>query len=175
MPAQRYPFRFPCPLIEGFSIDVDAGLIRSKEGGMPHQRRVVETMPHSFKCRFVLSIRDWAYWQEWMQNDGRQWFLIELPSMYAGLNNDVTWPHLVRIMSPITIDARTHEYITASVTFELAPSMFKDVGDAVIPTGIRIVAHSPAAPATPDWVIAKTPVAPSSGYVLAGTPAIPAA
>jgi len=47
--------------------------------------------------------------------------------MYAGLQQDVTCPHLVRIMSPITIDARTNEYITASVTFELAPSMFKYV------------------------------------------------
>jgi hypothetical protein len=175
MAAPIYPSQFPCPLIDGFTIDVDSGLIRSKEGGLPAQRRVAPTMPHSFKCRFFLSIKFWGDWQEWMQNDGHQWFIIDLPSVYAGIAKEVTVPHLVRLMSPITIDARTYEHVIASATLELAPSMFKQMATAFVPTGNWIVAHSPGSPSAPNWFVAQTPAAPSIGSVWAGTPALPAA
>lgn len=175
MVAPVYPRQFPCPLIDGYAIDVDAGVLRSSEGGFPAQRRVFKTMPHSFKCRFYLSIKFWGYWQEWMQTDGRQWFSIDLPSMYSGLVGEISIPHLVRLMSTITIEAKTNDYVVASATFELAPSMFKQLANVAIPTGNWIVAHDPGSPSTPDWVIAGTVVVPSVGMVWAGTPASPAA
>ena len=130
MPA--YPSTFPCPMIEGYQIDVDMGVIRSKDRGLPAQRRTFSTMPHSIKCKFSLSIKEWGYWQEWITKDGRGWFTIDLPSMYSFLNGPRTTahlarttPHLVRLMSTIVIDTKTATHITASITLEVAPSMFK--------------------------------------------------
>jgi hypothetical protein len=112
-------------MIEGYSIDVDAGLLRSKDRGVPAQRRVFSSMPQTVKCKFTLTIREWGYWQEWFRRDGLSWFWIDLPSMYAGLNARRTFPHLVRLMSPITIDAKSSTHFVASVVLDMAPSNYK--------------------------------------------------
>ena len=120
-----YPSYFPCPLIDGYQIDVDMGAIRSKDRGKPAQRRVFSTMPHSVKCKFSLSIKEWGYWQEWITKEAKGWFTINLPSMYSFLDRARTTPHLVRLMSTISIDTKTATHVTVSVTLEVAPSMFK--------------------------------------------------
>jgi len=126
-----YPGTLPCPLIESYTIDVDAGVIRSKERGLPAQRRTFVTMPHTVKCKFALSLREWGYWQEFMTKQATGWFYIDLPSMYAGLKAQATFPHLVRLNSTITIDAKTATHVFASVTLEVAPSTFKQYLEAV--------------------------------------------
>lgn len=123
--TQSYPSTFPCPMIEGYQIDVDSGLLRSKDRGKPAQRRAFSSMPHSVKCKFALSLKEWGYWQEWITKDAKGWFNINLPSMYAGRVGANTYPHLVRIVSSITIDSKTVTHVVASVTLEIAPSMFK--------------------------------------------------
>jgi hypothetical protein len=120
-----YPSYFPCPLIDGYQIDVDMGAIRSKDRGKPAQRRVFSTMPHSVKCKFSLSLKEWGYWQEWITKEAKGWFTINLPSMYSFLDRARTTPHLVRTMSTISIDTKTATHVTVSVTLEVAPSMFK--------------------------------------------------
>jgi hypothetical protein len=112
-------------MIEGYTLDVDAGLIRSKERGLPAQRRVFSTMPHSVKCKFALSLREWGLWQEWIKREGLGWFYLDLATMYAGQQAARVIPHLVRLMAPITIDSKSATHITASCTFEISPSMFK--------------------------------------------------
>lgn len=126
-----YPSTLPCPMIEGYSIDVDAGLIRSKERGLPTQRRVYQTMPQSVKCKFTLSFRQWGHFQSFLANEATDWFWIDLPSMYAGLKSKRTFPHLVRLVSQIAIDTKSATHITASVTLEMAPSNFKQYLEAV--------------------------------------------
>lgn len=121
--AITYPSTFPCAMIEGYQIDVDSGVIRSKEPGRPAQRRVFTTMPHSIKCKFSLSLKEWGYWQEWMTKEAKSWFTIDLPSMYSAYTRTRTSPHLVRLMSTITIDTRNTTHVNASVTLEVAPSM----------------------------------------------------
>jgi hypothetical protein len=113
-------------MVDGYQIDIDSGIIRSKDRGLPTQRRVFKTMPHSVKCKFTLSIKEWGYWQEWITKDAKGWFYINLPSMYAGLHGQRTYRHLVRLTSTVTIDTKTINYVTASVTLEVAPSMFKE-------------------------------------------------
>jgi hypothetical protein len=101
------------------------GVIRSKDRGKPAQRRTFSTMPHSVKCKFSLSIKEWGYWQEWITKEAKGWFTINLPSMYSFLDRARTTPHLVRLMSTISIDTKTATHVTVSVTLEVAPSMFK--------------------------------------------------
>jgi hypothetical protein len=113
-------------MVEGYQIDIDAGVLRSKERGKPFQRRAFTTMPHSIKCKFSLSLKEWGYWQEWITKDAKSWFYIDLPSMYSGLHRQRTYRHLVRLMSTVTIDTRTLTHVTASITLEVAPSMFKE-------------------------------------------------
>ncbi len=126
-----YPASLPCPMIEGYTIDVDAGLLRSKERGFPEQRRTFTTMPHTVKCKFSLSLKEWGYWQEFMTREATGWFWLDLPSMYSGLKNSRTVAHLVRLMEPVTIDTRSATHVTASVTLEIAPSTFKQYLEAV--------------------------------------------
>lgn len=126
-----YPSSFPCPMIEGYTIDIDAGVIRSKDRGKPAQRRVFKTMPHVIKCKFALSFKQWGYWQEWLTREGTGWFSIDLPTMYAGLNASKLFPHIVRLSSTITIDAKTSTHVIASMTLELSPTAFKQYEAAV--------------------------------------------
>ena len=126
-----YPTSLPCPMIEGYSIDVDMGVLRSKERGFPQQRRNFTTMPHVIKCKFSLSLKQWGYWQEFFSREALGWFWLDLPSMYAGLKNVRTVPHLVRLTDVVTIDTRSSTHITASVTLELAPSTIKKYLEAV--------------------------------------------
>lgn len=127
----NYPSNLPCPMIESYSIDVDTGVLRSKERGFPQQRRPFTTMPHTVKCKFSLSLKEWGYWQEFLTREAPGWFWIDLPSMYSGLQNARTVPHLVRLMDVVTIDTRSSTHITASVTLEVAPSTFKKYLEAV--------------------------------------------
>jgi hypothetical protein len=118
-------------MIEGYSIDVDAGLIRSKDRGLPAQRRVFTTIPQTVKCKFTLSLREWGYWQEFITKEAPGWFWLDLPSMYAGLKAQRTFPHLVRLISQVTIDAKSSTHVAVSVTFEMSPSTFKQYLEAV--------------------------------------------
>lgn len=119
-----YPKTFPCPMIEGYSIDVDAGLVRSKERGLPAQRRTFTTMPQTVKCKFSLSLHDWGYWQEWVRRDGLGWFYIDIPSMYSGYRSARVFPHLVRFTAPFTIDTKSSTHVTASCVLEMSPTNF---------------------------------------------------
>jgi hypothetical protein len=129
--AIKYPVDLPCPMIEGYSMDVDAGLLRTSERGLPNQRRVFSTMPHSVKCKFTLSLKQWGFWQEWITRTPTSWFTIDLPSMYAGLHAQKTYPHLVRLASTVVISAQSSTHVSLSVTLEMAPSNFKQYLEAV--------------------------------------------
>ena len=118
-----YPNNFPDPTIEGFSISVASGVIRSSEPSSQVQRRVFKTMPHSFTLRFVISTVRWFSWQQWVTKNGYKWFTMNLPSMYAGKSDSCASPLFIRFTSDVQANAITNEYFEVMVTAETAPSV----------------------------------------------------
>lgn len=129
--AIQYPTTFPCPLLDGFGITVAMGVIRSDNKMHQAQRRVFNTMPHVFTMSFAMTLPVWAAWQQWVNNNGYQWFQMSLPNMYAGQAGKLTTPTLIRFVSPITSSNLTESHVRLSVTAEMAPSMIRNYLEAV--------------------------------------------
>lgn len=121
--ATAYPSTFPAPLISGFSMSVASGVIRAPMEGAQSQRRVFSTMPHVVSLSFAMSLTQWATWQPWVKSNAYGWFSLNLPSMYAGLDDNITSPTLIRFISPVTSVNMSDEYVQLSVAAEFAPSM----------------------------------------------------
>lgn len=82
--ATQYPSTLPQPLLEGFSATVDAGVIRAEMPTHQAQRRVYNTMPHTFTLAFIMSVEEWGSWYRWVNTNGFRWFDIELLTFYSG-------------------------------------------------------------------------------------------
>ena len=118
-----YPETFPQPLLQGFSMSVASGVIRDGSDVHQEQRRVFDTMPHSFSLSFIMSLPEWDAWARWIDANGYRWFVIELPTMYAGRDGLSKAPVLVRLTSNIPAAAVSGEHVQVSVQAEMAPSM----------------------------------------------------
>ncbi len=121
--ATSYPSNLANPLISGFGITVASGALRSTMPGSQVQRRAFDTMPHTFRLAFSMSVTDWADWQAWVALNAHDWFNMDLPSMYAGKVATLTTPTLIRFISPITAAIMSAEHVQLSVSAEIAPSM----------------------------------------------------
>lgn len=122
MPTQ-YPETFPQPLLQGFSMSVASGVIRSDMDAHQAQRRVFNTMPHVFSMSFILSLEQWDAWARWVAEYGFRWFEIELPTMYAGrldAEKSATLIRLTAIGAAAPVDGL---HVQIAVTAEIAPSM----------------------------------------------------
>lgn len=124
--ATQYPSTLPCPLLDGFTITVAMGVIRSDQKMHQSQRRVFNTMPHVFTLAFAMSLKQWAAWQQWVTDYGYSWFEMALPNFYAGEIGKVTIPTLIRFISPITAENISQSHVRLTVTAEIAPSMINN-------------------------------------------------
>lgn len=117
-----YPPTFPQPLFDGFSAMVDMGVVRSDMPSHQAQRRVFNTMPHAFTLTFVMSVNDWGLWEQWVGVYGYRWFLMDLPTMYAGKTGNNTSAILIRFTSDVSAANVSSNSVQVSVSAELAPS-----------------------------------------------------
>lgn len=122
--ATLYPDSLPCPLLNGFSIFVASGAIRSDINGNQSQRRVFKSMPHVFSLSFAMSITQWGAWQNWVSANAYNWFEMNLPSMYAGREGKLLKATLIRFTSPVSVSSATDKHVQVSVTAEMAPSAY---------------------------------------------------
>lgn len=131
MPTQ-YPSSLPQPLVSGFGAVVASGVIRSGSDTHQEQRRVFETMPHSFTLTFIMDLSAWDAWARWIADHGHRWFEIELPTMYAGKTGLFKAPVLVRLTSDVPAAMVSGEHVQVAVLAEMAPSMIDQylAGDA---------------------------------------------
>jgi hypothetical protein len=122
MPTE-YPSSFPQPLLQGFSMSVASGVIRSDMDTHQAQRRVFSTMPHVFSMSFILSVSEWGTWARWVEEYGFRWFEIELPTMYAGRLDVEKSPVLLRLTAVGAAAPVSGQHVQITVTAEIAPSM----------------------------------------------------
>lgn len=118
-----YPADLPAPLLEGFSGTVQMGVVRAEGATDQAQRRVYASMPHSFSLTFVMSAAQWAAWYAWVSVYGYRWFLMDLPTLYAGLAGQDLSPVLIRFTSDISSGPVSGREVQVSVAAETAPSM----------------------------------------------------
>ncbi len=121
--ATQYPSTLPQPLVSGFGAVVASGVIRADSDTHQEQRRVFNTMPHSFTLSFIMGLADWDSWARWIAEYGHRWFEIALPTMYAGKDGVFKAPVLIRLTSNVPATTVSGEHVQVSVTAEMAPSM----------------------------------------------------
>jgi hypothetical protein len=125
MPTQ-YPETFPQPLLQGFSMSVASGVIRSDMDTHQAQRRVFSTMPHVFSMSFILSLVEWDAWARWVAEYGFRWFEIEIPTMYAGRETLDKKATLIRLTAVGAAAPVSGQHVQIAVTAEIAPSAIAD-------------------------------------------------
>lgn len=118
----QYPSSLPQPLLQGFSMSVASGVIRSDMDTHQAQRRVFNTMPHVFSMSFIMSIVEWEAWARWVDEYGFRWFEIELPTMYAGRDDLEKAPVLLRMTAIGAAVPVSGQHVQIAVTAEIAPS-----------------------------------------------------
>jgi hypothetical protein len=170
---KTYPSSFPTPLIDGYGIGVDMGLLRTPfESGRSRQRRRYTSMPTAFNFSFAVKVKDLDSWQQWVNQNAYTWFKIKAMSYLTGATNDTCSEHVVRFTSDLSITPITAEAVKIDVTAEQAPT---DLFAPPVPlTDDWIIARTPANPSV-DWYIARTPANPAPDVVVAGSPNSPAA
>jgi hypothetical protein len=126
-----YPATRPDPVISGLGATVAMGVIRSDMDTHQVQRRVFNTMPHAFTLSFVLTLTQWATWQQWALENGYGWFEINLPSLYAGNLLQNTSLAVVRFTSNFSATTLAADVVQVNVTAEMAPSMIADYYEAL--------------------------------------------
>lgn len=87
--ATVYPSTLPKPVLDGYSAEVSSGVIRADMPMHQAQRRVYNTMPHTFTLAFIMSVEKWGEWYRWVNTNGFRWFEIELLTFYSG--RGLTW------------------------------------------------------------------------------------
>ena len=154
-----YPNEYPKPLVKGYSIDVDMGLIRTPfETGRARQRRSYKTMPHLFGFTFVVGTRELYNWLSWVNSYAYDWFQLDMTSFLTGNNSDSGYcsAHAIRFASNIRMTAIDQKHFEISVTAEM-----------VDPLNSVIIA------ALGSWIIGGEPLTPSADYIVAGEPDSP--
>lgn len=119
-----YPATFPAPLINGYSLTVASGVIRSDMDTQQAQRRVFNTMPHAYTLSFIMTLAQWGEWQQWADTYGYRWFEMNLPSFYAGQDNLRIAPVIIRFTSGISAANLSTDIVQLLVSAEMAPSMY---------------------------------------------------
>lgn len=126
----KYPAEFPCVQIDSYQMVAGSGVIRA---GNPHQsqRRVFNTMPHTINLSFTMPVSGWNAWFDWMKSNGYRWFDMNLPSLYAGLENARMSVHAIRLVSQMSAENMTDKQIRVSVVAEMSPVMIDKYLEAV--------------------------------------------
>ena len=162
--ANKYPSSFPCPLIQGTAAEIYSAAIRTPfEGGNTRQRRIHRQIPHAFKLTwFLKQVNLYGLWLNWMNVNGWDWFEMDLPSAYAGLQGKELYPHSVRLMSDLStklINTKDgfHWEVTAVVEFMPLAHDFGNQGPAFTQNKNNwIIAGEADDLSTPDWYISPS-------------------
>ena len=122
-----YPKGWPVPLIEGFRIDVDAGVQRSIiDTGYYRQSNEYYWQPETYSVDFVVPAQDFGDWQDWMNEFSGQWFRIDMMSHMSskdGRTEHFCTPHIVRLIDDLMVTPfmGQQQQIKVSTKLELAP------------------------------------------------------
>lgn len=126
-----YPSGYPQPLVNGFNAQIAMGVIRAQGPTDQKQRRVFTTMPHTFSLTFIMSVAQWGLWYQWATANGYDWFLMNLPTFYAGISGGTLSPVLIRFTSGFSANNVSGSDVQVTVTAESAPSMISQYLEAV--------------------------------------------
>lgn len=121
----NYPTSFPLPLIDGYNITVDPGLIRTAKGaGYARQRQLYTWQPEAYNFVFAVKASELSNWQDWINEFGFEWFKLDMmthESSKAQTDKHCS-SHTVRFIGNVTIAPLSgEEYVEVAVLGELAP------------------------------------------------------
>jgi hypothetical protein len=169
----RYPRLFRLPNFTPYGLSVDMGILRNAmDAGNTRQRRKYKNMPTAIKLEFAMTWKQLRAWQNWTNEYAYTWFEMEAISMYSRDGGKDCYPHILRFISDLTIQAmNVPGYCKIDVLAELSPEMF---ANKVLPLSYDwIVGKTPPDP-SPDWHIAGEPGNPSRpSWNIGGTPSAP--
>jgi hypothetical protein len=177
MALPQYPSTLPDPLIEGYQIDVDMGVVRTAFGsGVARQRRLYRNMPEIYTWAFTVPVKDLYVWQEWVKKNAYTWFKMNIFSSESSRQGStkVCTPHVVRFISELSITPLNRDqHVQISVTGELAPRGL--YSPPAVLSDNWIVAKTPLDAATPDWIYPRRLFEVATDEIVAGSTLFPAA
>lgn len=165
-----YPDEFPKPQMDGYSIGVDMGVLRTEfDTGRNRQRRNYKTMPHTFGFSFAVAIADLYAWLNWVNANAYEWFQLDAASFLTGAYGGNCSPHMVRFISDISMTPISQKFMQVTVAAEMVDPL-SDVPTSQV--GVWIIGGTPDLPSI-DWFIAGEPDMPSIDFTNPGTPQYP--
>ena len=170
-----YPKSLPCPTISEYKGVVDLGLLAVKfNRGNTRRRRMAANRLETYDLTFAYNSQQLWLFQTWANMFGYDWHYMPIVTHYSGFINPAhPLPHRVRLTSDIAITALSADLFRVRVSIEVDPDTIPF--GITVPSGDWIIANTPVAPSSPDRIIAQTPPAPSTSTISAGTPVLPAA
>ena len=119
--AISYPKSFPDPLVNGYEISVNMGVIRSNMNtGTIQQRRKQKTMPTIFTLEFAVPLEILGSWQTWVNEFAYNYFTINIVSHLTGDTDSSCSPHVIRFITNLSLSPITSNVYSVTVSAELA-------------------------------------------------------
>lgn len=171
---ETYPSSFPCPLIEGYAIQIDAGLLRTNfQSGNTRQRRAYSNLPHYITMSFAIKINLFDEWLQWINDNAFEWCLFPAVTWANGTLDEIPKDHVLRLIADIEISAITNEYFRVTVRAETNTA----AGENLPPQarGNWVVGGTPSEPSSPDVTRPGGTTDPKTDYVDPGTTENPSA
>lgn len=170
-----YPQTLPCPTTSDYKGVVDFGFssVMFNRGNTRRRRRAASRL-ETYDLSFVYTTNQLWQFQTWANMFGYDWHHMPLVTHFSGLVDPASiLLHRCRMISDINISALTADIFRVKFSVEIDTST-RPLG-VIVPTGRWIIGGTPPVTSLPDWIIARTPSAPSTYIIAAGTPALPAA
>jgi len=113
-----YPASFPTPMINGYALSVDMGVLRGDiQTGRPEQRRRYGAHT-KFAFAFAIPLKELDTWQSWANSDGYDWFILNATSAVQVNGHSKCVTHKVRFISNLNIQSITGAVVLVTVQAE---------------------------------------------------------
>jgi len=113
-----YPAIFPTPMIDGYALGVDMGVLRGDiQTGRPEQRRRYGAHT-KFTFDFAIALNELDTWQSWANSDGYDWFIMNATSAVQVNGHSRCVTHKVRFTSNLNIQPITGTTVRVTVQAE---------------------------------------------------------
>lgn len=148
-----YPPGFPCFSREGYSMDLDLGLIRTNSDVLTNtQRRSYTNLPTIITSSITIPVNILYEFTAWLNGAVGLWVDLPLAHPFLTHGNKVEYVPARIIDFIFTNSYQAFGSVNASVTIQLSPTVFIDNSN----------------PEEGGWVIAGRATSPSSEWMIAG-------
>jgi len=111
-----YPSAYPCPQVEGYQVNTDFSIQRTRfDSGNYRQRKVMSYPLTSFRLIFVIERSKLFAWQSWINKNAYSWFDMTLIGPKSTANSEMA-VHSIKFNSDLQISVLTEDRCRVTVS-----------------------------------------------------------